>query len=267
MVVNPWLSGCMELLEHGIKHFLNDTEYDRREAMICIDNALELAIKTYISRNLRVLNIKRKDFNNLKQDFSKLLNLILKVIPDKISEIELSSIEHNHNLRNNLYHEGIGISINKEIVKSYGKESISLISKLYDVDLSNLIKRLEIERFIEKLKTLEKEWSRINLLILMFRLDFDLEIGELTVKERISELSSKNIISLNQKNTLLEILAFLDMMKSKTSKISFQELEKIDYFITKAKETNVFLSSIAEEKKKERRSKWERGNEFTNFNK
>lgn len=88
MVQNPWLGVCMELLEHGIKHFLNGTEFDRRLAMICIDNALELAIKTYISRNLRVLKIKLKDFNNLKQDFSKLLNLILEVVPDKISVVK-----------------------------------------------------------------------------------------------------------------------------------------------------------------------------------
>ena len=49
--------------------------------MISIDNALELAVKTYISRNLRVLNIKRKDYNNNnKQDFSKFLSLFLKVV-------------------------------------------------------------------------------------------------------------------------------------------------------------------------------------------
>ena len=155
MTHNPWLSGCYELLEHGIEHFLNDTEFDRRLAMISIDNALELAVKTYISRNLRVLNIKRKDYNNIKRDFSKLLSLILKVAPSKITEQELSSIEHNHELRNNLYHEGICISVNKEIVKSYSEEAISLISKLYEVDLGNLVKKLEIFRYIKKFKSFE----------------------------------------------------------------------------------------------------------------
>ena len=49
--------------------------------MIFIDNAMELAVKTYISRNLRVLYIKRKDYNNnIKQDFSNLLSLLLKVV-------------------------------------------------------------------------------------------------------------------------------------------------------------------------------------------
>ena len=79
-IQNPWLSGCYELLKHRIEPFLNDTEFDRRLLTIFIDNALELAVKTYISRNLRVLNIKRKDNNNITQDFSKLLSLLLKVV-------------------------------------------------------------------------------------------------------------------------------------------------------------------------------------------
>lgn len=50
MVVD--VADCYELLEHGMEHFLNGTEFDRRLAMICIDNALELAVKTYLSRNI-----------------------------------------------------------------------------------------------------------------------------------------------------------------------------------------------------------------------
>ena len=252
MTQNPWLSGCYELLEHGIEHFLKDTEFDRRLAMISIDNALELAVKTYISRNLRVLNIKRKDYNNIKRDFSKLLSLILKVAPNKINEQELSNIEHNHELRNNLYHEGIGISVNKEIVKSYSEEAISLISKLYEVDLGNLVKKLEIFRYIKKFKVLEKEWRRIELSMLMFILDFDLD-SDLTMGERISELASKGIISNIQYKNLIEIFNFIQTINSKTIKISYQELDKIDELIEKLREINVFFNSIFDKKKIERR--------------
>jgi hypothetical protein len=51
-IQNPWLSGCYELLKHRIEHFLNDTEFDRRLLMIFIDNALELAVKTYIYQEI-----------------------------------------------------------------------------------------------------------------------------------------------------------------------------------------------------------------------
>ena len=135
MIQNPWAKGIYELLEHGIDHFLNETDFDRRLAIISIDNALELAIKTYISRNLRVFNIKRKDFNNIKQDFSKLLDLLSRIAPDKINDNEISNIEYYHNLRNNLYHEGIGISVDKNIVKSYGEDIIRFISTLLEINL------------------------------------------------------------------------------------------------------------------------------------
>ena len=168
MKENPWLNGCYELLEHGISHYLNDTEFDRRIAMITIDNAIELAIKTYISKNLRALNIKRKDFDNIKQDFSKLLNLLSKIASNKINEQELSSLEFNHELRNKLYHEGLGISVNREIVKKYAEEVISLISSLYDIDLGNLINKLEIFKHLEKIVILEKEWNRTGILMLLY---------------------------------------------------------------------------------------------------
>lgn len=252
MTQNPWLSGCYELLEHGIEHFLKDSEFDRRLAMISIDNALELAVKTYISRNLRVLNIKRKDYNNIKRDFSKLLSLILKVAPNKINEQELSSIEHNHELRNNLYHEGIGISVNKEIVKLYSEEAISVISKLYEVDLSYLLKKVGIFNFIKKFKVLENEWQRIELSMLIFILDGLLSSG-LTIKERISELASKGIISNVQNENLIEIFNFIQMINSKTDKITFQELDKIDELIEILREIDAFFKSIVDKKKIENR--------------
>ncbi len=246
MTQNPWLSGCYELLEHGIEHFLNDTEFDRRLAMISIDNALELAVKTYISRNLRVLNIKRKDYNNIKRDFSKLLSFILRVVPNKVSEQELSSIEHNHELRNNLYHEGIGISVNKEIVKSYTEEAISLISKLYEVDLSNLVNKVGIFNFIKKFNILEKGWQRIKSSMLIFILDGLLSSG-LTIEERISQLASKGIISNVQNENLIEIFNFIQMINSKSDKITFQELDKIDELIRKLREIDVIFKFIVEE--------------------
>jgi len=249
MEKNPWLSGCYELLDHGIGHFLKNTEFDRRLAMISIDNALELAIKAYISRNLRVFNIKRKDFNNIKRDFSKLLNLISKVASDKITEQELSSIEHNHELRNNLYHEGVGISVNKKIVKLYGEESISLISKLYEIDLSNLMDKLKIFKYAKKIKELDKLWRAIEVSMLIFILDGYID-SDLTTKERFSELASKGIISITQKETLFEILNFIKKIEDKTKKLTFKELEKIDILINKAKEIYFHLKSKTAKKKK-----------------
>jgi len=115
-----------------------------------------------------------------------------------------------------------------------------------------LIKKLEIFRYLKKFNVLEKEWRRIELSMLMFILDFDLD-SDLTMEKRISELASKGIISNVQYTNLIEIFNFIQTVNSKTSKISFQELDKIDELIEKLREINVFFNSIFDKKKNERR--------------
>lgn len=61
------------------------------------------------------------------------------------------------------------------------------------------------------------------------------------------------------------IFNFIQIINSKTSKISFQELDKIDELIEKLKEVNVYFSSIFEKKKIERRK--EKRNRIKKFTK
>lgn len=246
MTLNPWVKGFYELLEHGIDHFLNETEFDRRLAMINIDNALELAIKTYISQNLRVFNIKHKDFNNIKKDFSKLLDMLLKIAPDKISDNELSGFEHYHSLRNNLYHEGIGISVDKNIVKEYGEKVIRITSNLFEVDLGNLFKRLQLEKFIKKYKRLQALWQKINLSIIYLPLYFELK-PNIRLKKRINELVDKKIISEIHSLSLVSIIDYIKKIESKEIKISYIDLEEIDEIIIKAIEIERHIRSLIEE--------------------
>ena len=82
----------------------------------------------------------------------------------------------------------------------------------------------------------------------MFILDFDLD-SDLTIEERISELASKGIISNVQNKNLIEIFSFIQTINSKTSKISFQELDKIDELIEKLRDINIFFKSIFDKKK------------------
>lgn len=75
----------------------------------------------------------------------------------------------------------------------------------------------------------------------------------LTIKERISELASKGIISNVQNENLIEIFNFIQMINSKTDKITFQELDKIDELIEILREIDAFFKSIVDKKKIENR--------------
>jgi len=54
MAPKPWTSGPKELLEHAVGHLAQSTAFDYRIAMISVDNAVELAIRTYLGLPKRV---------------------------------------------------------------------------------------------------------------------------------------------------------------------------------------------------------------------
>lgn len=117
---------------------------------------------------------------------------------------------------------------------------------------TNMLQRLE--KLSEILSCFSR--MRMGLSMLMFILDFDLD-SDLTMGERISELASKGIISNIQYKNLIEIFNFVQTINSKTSKITYQELDKIDELIDKLREINVFFNSIFDKKKIERRKEKE----------
>jgi len=57
-----WASGPAEILRHGLRLLTIDSDVNRRQAMISIDNSVELMIKTYLGLPKRVtgLTITRK---------------------------------------------------------------------------------------------------------------------------------------------------------------------------------------------------------------
>src|SRR4051812_14354094 len=46
---SPWASGPGEVLRHGVSLIEDDTPMSRRLAMIVIDNAVELTLKTFLT--------------------------------------------------------------------------------------------------------------------------------------------------------------------------------------------------------------------------
>lgn len=110
-------------------------EFDLRIAMISIDNAVELTIKTYFARNKRNLGLDRKVLHN--PNFPGLLDTLAKINPKMISNEELDTIEHLHKVRNSLYHEGNGITVEINIVRHYANIAKFLLSKLFKIGLKD----------------------------------------------------------------------------------------------------------------------------------
>src|SRR5262245_18081864 len=104
---NPWTDGPRELIQHAVDHLTNGSDFDRRIAMISIDNAVELMIKTYLGlpkRTRGAYGPVRKELEAASQSFPALLDLLQTFAADKIVGLSLDDIEWYHRIRNQLYH-------------------------------------------------------------------------------------------------------------------------------------------------------------------
>jgi len=129
----PWASGPGEILKHGLDLIKHDSDVNRRLAMISIDNAVELMIRTYLGLPSRVtgLGISKKKMEELQESFPKLLDALEEMAKERCKGINLGDIEWYHRIRNQLYHEGNGITVEREKVEIYGELANVLFNNLF----------------------------------------------------------------------------------------------------------------------------------------
>ncbi len=133
----PWASGPGEILRHGLSLLKDDSDTNRRLAMICIDNSVELMIKTFLGLPERISGIKvpRKKYAELSESFPKLLDGLEEFASEKIEGIDLGEIEWYHRLRNELYHQGNGLTVERNNVQVYSEIANVLFDNLFGFKL------------------------------------------------------------------------------------------------------------------------------------
>ncbi len=142
MIEKPWIAGPKELLLHGIHHLDLNTGFDNRIAMISIDNSVELMIKTYLGLPKRISKIEgltRKILEDTNATFPNLLDGLEKFANNKLDGIDLGDIEWFHRLRNQLYHDGNGITVEKEKVETYAELAKILFSNLFEIEIEETV--------------------------------------------------------------------------------------------------------------------------------
>jgi hypothetical protein len=133
----PWASGPGEILRHGLALLRNDTDTNRRLAMIAIDNAVELMVKTFLGLPRRVtsITISRKAFAEISESFPSLLDALETHASARLAGVDLGEIEWYHRLRNELYHEGNGLTVERDKVEVYAELANVLFKNLFGVEL------------------------------------------------------------------------------------------------------------------------------------
>lgn len=155
-----WASGAVELLNHAYTHMQENSAFDKRIAFISVDNAVELMIKTYLKLPKKFFpgsKPSRKEIEQAFNSFIEHLDLVTKYDNGKLSGIDPGDIEHYHRIRNQLYHDGTGLSVDEEYLKAYFTIGILMLKNLFDVDFNK-----PLDEKYYSISTLIKIWNEVD---------------------------------------------------------------------------------------------------------
>lgn len=134
--------------------------------MISIDNAVELMIKTYLGLPKRItgITLSRRDFENISESFPALLDALELHAPDKLTGIDLGPIEWYHRLRNQLYHQGNGLTVERDKVEIYAQLADTLFQNLFGTKLVQSISSTTdlLAKFLMAWSGFEAELRRVT---------------------------------------------------------------------------------------------------------
>jgi len=147
---HTWASGAIELLRHADSHIHLETAFDRRIAFISIDNSVETSIRTFLSlpKSKSGISVPRKDLDGVENSFPGLLPLLWARAGARLTGIDEADIEHYHRIRNKLYHDGTGLSVDEQYLLAYRQIAVLILKTLFGIDLGEPRPAPTLERLI-----------------------------------------------------------------------------------------------------------------------
>jgi hypothetical protein len=148
---DTWASGALELLRHADSHMKLDSAFDKRIAFISIDNCVETAIRTFVSLPSKKsgVRISRKEIDETGNSFPELVALLFKHAVNRVVGLDDGDIEHYHRIRNQLYHNGTGLSVDERYLNAYRQIACVLLNNLFGLEIdSEVNQQPSLERLI-----------------------------------------------------------------------------------------------------------------------
>ena len=143
--LKPWAYGPFELLLHAELHLRNGDDFDRRIALISFDNAIEVAITTYLSLHpiqRQNRTYPRADVEQWLENYHTKIDFFMSEIEGRSLpvEYEKADIAWYHDVRNGQYHGGSATIPQERELQGIRKAALWIFSILYDVpDIEEVI--------------------------------------------------------------------------------------------------------------------------------
>jgi hypothetical protein len=144
--LKPWADGPFELIVHAELHMIDGSDFDRRIALISFDNAIEVAITTYLSLNpIHRQNraYTRTDVDNWLRNYHTKLDFFFQELLDRGQTVSFDKgdLVWCHDVRNGQYHGGGPTVPRGRELAEIRKAALAIFSILFDVsDVENILK-------------------------------------------------------------------------------------------------------------------------------
>jgi hypothetical protein len=141
---HPWQVGPTELIEFALEQMHKGSDFDRRLSFLILDVGVETLFKTYLTLpdSFTQFQTSRSDRHKaVDGNFHELIRGVQSANPKKAAGINFAYIEHYHNLRNTLYHQGNQVTaVPMHQLEGYAKIAVNLLREYLDVNLSSKLK-------------------------------------------------------------------------------------------------------------------------------
>jgi hypothetical protein len=145
--LKPWAFGPFELLVHAETHYRNGEDFDRRIAIVSYDNAIEVAIHTYLNLH----PVQRQNRKYARPDVEKWLSnyhtkvdfFMVEVTSRSLSVVcDKAEFVWYHEVRNGQYHVGGATVPQARELEGIRKAALWVFGVLYDVaDVEDLLEQ------------------------------------------------------------------------------------------------------------------------------
>lgn len=165
--LKPWAYGPFELLLHAEMHLRDGEDFDRRIALISFDNAIEVAITTYLSLHpiqRQNRTYQRTQVEHWLDNYHTKIDFFLFEIQERTLALvcEKPDIVWYHEVRNGQYHGGGATIPQARDLQGIRRAALWVFSVLFDVpDVEQLIESHIRQRLSQDLPTKTAEFDRL----------------------------------------------------------------------------------------------------------
>ena len=137
--LKPWAYGPFDILLHAEKHYLSGEDIGRRISMIGFDNAIELAITTYL--NLHPIQrggrtYKNDDVEKWNSNYHTKVEFFFAecVTRGVVASAKQDEVVWFHEVRNGQYHLGGATVPNQRVLNGVREAALEVFSVLFEED-------------------------------------------------------------------------------------------------------------------------------------